>query len=82
MNRRDGCAQADALRQNSPHRAISSAVEHLPYKEIVAGSIPASPTPRSTAVTAFWANAKTGFVVLPIVFRAKKTRKGWMLKKT
>ena len=24
--------------------AISSAVEHLPYKEIVAGSIPASPT--------------------------------------
>ena len=25
-------------------RAISSAVEHLPYKEIVTGSIPVSPT--------------------------------------
>ena len=28
----------------SAHRAISSAVEHLPYKEIVTGSIPVSPT--------------------------------------
>ena len=27
----------------SAHRAISSAVEHLPYKEIVTGSIPVSP---------------------------------------
>ena len=44
VNRRDGCGQAAALRQNSLHWAISSAVEHLPYKEIVAGSIPASPT--------------------------------------
>ena len=44
VNRRDGCVQAAALRQNSLHWAISSAVEHLPYKEIVAGSIPASPT--------------------------------------
>ncbi len=44
MNRRDGCGQAAALRQNSLHRAISSAVEHLPYKEIVTGSIPVSPT--------------------------------------
>ena len=35
--------QADALGQNLPHRAISSAVEHLPYKEIVTGSIPVSP---------------------------------------
>ena len=25
------------------HRAISSAVEHLPYKQIVTGSIPVSP---------------------------------------
>jgi hypothetical protein len=44
VNQREGCAQAAALRQNPLHRAISSAVEHLPYKEIVAGSIPASPT--------------------------------------
>src|SRR5262245_25419582 len=32
-------------------RAYSSAVEHLPYKEVVAGSIPAAPTdafPRGT----------------------------------
>ena len=37
--------QADALGQNLPHGAISSAVEHLPYKEIVTGSIPVSPIP-------------------------------------
>ena len=37
--------QPDALGQNLPHRAISSAVEHLPYKEIVTGSIPVSPIP-------------------------------------
>ena len=30
---------ADALGQNLPSGAISSAVEHLPYKEIVTGSI-------------------------------------------
>ena len=35
--------QADALGQNLPGGAISSAVEHLPYKEIVTGSIPVSP---------------------------------------
>ena len=34
---------ADALGQNLLDRAISSAVEHLPYKEIVTGSIPVSP---------------------------------------
>ena len=34
--------QADALGQNPPDGAISSAVEH-PYKEIVTGSIPVSP---------------------------------------
>ena len=37
--------QADALRQNLHDGAISSAVEHLPYKEIVTGSIPVSPIP-------------------------------------
>ena len=37
------CPQADALRQNLLGGAISSAVEHLPYKEIVTGSIPVSP---------------------------------------
>ena len=37
--------QSDALRQNLPGGAISSAVEHLPYKEIVTGSIPVSPIP-------------------------------------
>ena len=37
--------QADALGQNLPSGAISSAVEHLPYKEIVTGSIPVSPIP-------------------------------------
>ena len=43
--------QADALGQNLPGGAISSAVEHLPYKEIVTGSIPVSPiSKRSTAL--------------------------------
>ena len=37
--------QPDALGQNLPGGAISSAVEHLPYKEIVTGSIPVSPIP-------------------------------------
>ena len=37
------CPQPDALRQNLLGGAISSAVEHLPYKEIVTGSIPVSP---------------------------------------
>ena len=37
--------QPDALRQNLLGGAISSAVEHLPYKEIVTGSIPVSPIP-------------------------------------
>ena len=36
-------SQPDALGQNLPNWAISSAVEHLPYKEIVTGSIPVSP---------------------------------------
>ena len=36
-------SQPDALGQNWPNWAISSAVEHLPYKEIVTGSIPVSP---------------------------------------
>ena len=38
--------QPDALGQNLPSGAISSAVEHLPYKEIVTGSIPVSPISR------------------------------------
>ena len=33
------------LQAELPGRAISSAVEHLPYKEIVTGSIPVSPIP-------------------------------------
>ena len=41
--------QADALGQNLPGGAISSAVEHLPYKEIVTGSIPVSPILSSPA---------------------------------
>ena len=40
---RDVFGQTAALRQNPLQRAISSAVEHLPYKEIVTGSIPVSP---------------------------------------
>ena len=40
--------QADALGQNLPGGAISSAVEHLPYKEIVTGSIPVSPISKSS----------------------------------
>jgi len=31
--------QADALGQNLPGGAISSAVEHLPYKAIVVGAV-------------------------------------------
>ena len=45
--------QADALGQNLPHRAISSAVEHLPYKEIVTGSIPVSPISKPCAALGF-----------------------------
>ena len=43
--------QSDALRQNLPGGAISSAVEHLPYKEIVTGSIPVSPISKIQSCT-------------------------------
>ena len=46
--------QADALGQNLPGGAISSAVEHLPYKEIVTGSIPVSPISKSSAALGFF----------------------------
>jgi hypothetical protein len=45
--------QADALGQNLPGGAISSAVEHLPYKEIVTGSIPVSPISKRSAALGF-----------------------------
>ena len=45
--------QADALGQNLPGGAISSAVEHLPYKEIVTGSIPVSPISKRSAALRF-----------------------------
>ena len=45
--------QADALGQNLPGGAISSAVEHLPYKEIVTGSIPVSPISKNKFLTGF-----------------------------
>ena len=47
--------QPDALRQNLLDGAISSAVEHLPYKEIVTGSIPVSPISKSDFCTGFLA---------------------------
>ena len=47
-------SQADALGQNLPGGAISSAVEHLPYKEIVTGSIPVSPISKSSAALGFF----------------------------
>ena len=47
--------QPDALRQNLLGGAISSAVEHLPYKEIVTGSIPVSPISKSESCTGFLA---------------------------
>ena len=56
-----GRPQADALGQNLPGGAISSAVEHLPYKEIVTGSIPVSPT-SSTANFFSCANVFQGSV--------------------
>ena len=45
--------QPDALGQNLPGGAISSAVEHLPYKEIVTGSIPVSPISKCSAALRF-----------------------------
>ena len=45
--------QTDALGQNLLGGAISSAVEHLPYKEIVTGSIPVSPISKSSAALGF-----------------------------
>ena len=45
--------QTDVLGQNLLGRAISSAVEHLPYKEIVTGSIPVSPISKSSAALGF-----------------------------
>ena len=51
-----GCASAGHSGQQSgrmKERAISSAVEHLPYKEIVTGSIPVSPISRGRSA-AHW----------------------------
>ena len=55
--------QADALGQNLPGGAISSAVEHLPYKEIVTGSIPVSPISKTSAALRFAGTAASDFSV-------------------
>ena len=63
VTERDGFDQPDALRQNPLHRAISSAVEHLPYKEIVTGSIPVSPISRCNASQRILTRHSAGFML-------------------
>ena len=67
--------QADALGQNLPRGAISSAVEHLPYKEIFTGAIPASPISKSKPQQGVSANAEALFLFVeafPRKIRAKQ----------
>ena len=53
-------------------RAISSAVEHLPYKEIVTGSIPVSPISHSKAFQPFSAHQSVGLMWILLRLRALK----------
>ena len=64
-----GAPQSDALRQNLPGGAISSAVEHLPYKEIVTGSIPVSPISKSSPVKGSWAFCAAQVFGITVKFR-------------
>ena len=56
--------QPDALGQNLHGGAISSAVEHLPYKEIVTGSIPVSPTLQKPSSSLVYERSQGRFFVV------------------